>query len=162
LDGQVFKYVLDPTLFDKTIWLKFTSFNLVDQEEQLITGVNATSVYLDVVTYPPPPVVTVTQSATNPGGSGSSATASAGVTVTSTGATVAGIVWLTIAWTWPSGYPASTGFEVVAFAASDPTVTANYLFPITTVPATTRTYTVAVTPTSNMATVNAAVRAIYA
>jgi hypothetical protein len=76
--------------------------------------------------------------------------------------TTAAIIWLTITWTWASNFPTPTGFEVVAFTGSDPTAAANYLFDIVTVGASARSYTVAVTPTASMGTVNAAVRAIYA
>jgi predicted phage tail protein len=116
-----------------------------------------------VLPYPNPPVVTLTQSSANTSSSGSSSSASDGVTITSSGGlTTTAKIWLTITWTWPSGYPTPTGFEVVAFSGSDPTVAANYLFDITTVGASTRSYTVPVTPTSTLATVNAAVRATYA
>jgi len=116
-----------------------------------------------ITPYPDPPVVTLTQSATNTSGSGASATASAGVTVNSNGSlTTAGIVWLTISWTWPSNYPTPSAFNVVAFTGSDPTAVANYLFDLVTVGANTTSYTVAVCPTSAMSVVNAAVRSVYA
>ncbi len=75
-----------------------------------------------ITPYPDPPIVTISQSATNTSGSGGSSTASAGVTVNSNGSvTTAGIVWLTISWTWPSNYPTPSAFNVVAFTGSDPT-----------------------------------------
>jgi hypothetical protein len=76
--------------------------------------------------------------------------------------TTAGIVWLTISWTWPTNYPTPSAFNVVAFTGSDPTAAANYLFDMVTVGATTKSYTVAVCPTAAMSVVNAAVRSVYA
>jgi hypothetical protein len=116
-----------------------------------------------ITPYPDPPIVTLSQSATNTSGSGASSTASAGVTVNSNGSvTTAGIVWLTISWTWPTNYPTPSAFNVVAFTGSDPTAAANYLFDMVTVGATTKSYTVAVCPTAAMSVVNAAVRSVYA
>ncbi len=113
--------------------------------------------------YANPPIVTLTQSATNSSGSGGSQIASSGVTVNSTGGlTTSAIVWLTIAWTWPSNYPTPSGFNVIAFTGSDPTAVANYLFDMVTVGAGTLSCTIPVCPTNTMSIVNAAVRAIYA
>jgi predicted phage tail protein len=116
-----------------------------------------------ITPYPDPPIVTISQSATNTSGSGGSSTASAGITVNSNGSfTTAAIVWLTISWTWPGNYPTPSAFNVIAFTGSDPTATANYLFDMVTVGPSTTSYTVAVTPTSAMSIVNAAVRSVYA
>jgi hypothetical protein len=46
LDDSIFKYVLDPTLAGKTVWLKFTSFNLYGAAEQPITIVTAYPIFL--------------------------------------------------------------------------------------------------------------------
>jgi hypothetical protein len=116
-----------------------------------------------ITPYPYPPIVTISQSATNTSGSGGSASASDGITVTASGGlTTAAKVWLTITWTWPSNYPTPTGFNVVCFTGSDPTVVANYLFDMIAVGPAARSCTVAVTPTSAMSVVNAAVEAVYA
>lgn len=112
--------------------------------------------------YPGPPVVTITQSATNPN-SGAGTSPAGGVTGVSSGnVTVTNTIWLTVTWTWNANYQAPIGFNVVAFTGSDPTAAANYLFPVATVDASTRSYTVAITPNGTIDDVNAAVRAIYA
>ncbi len=117
--------------------------------------------YETAVLYPAPPVVTLSQSATAPAGT-SNAVVSSGTTVnTNGGLTAISPIWLTITWTWPTGYPTPSGFNVVVFTGSDPTATANYLAPITTVGASVLDYTFAVTPNSTLSDVNAAVEAIY-
>jgi hypothetical protein len=63
---------------------------------------------------------------------------------------------------WESNFPTPTAFNVIAFTGSDPTAAANYLFDMVTVGPTARSYTIAVTPTSAMNVVNAAVEAVYA
>jgi hypothetical protein len=159
----LYEYVYPVQYLAKPVYFKFPSFNLMGKQKQDISTCFVYTYTPVGTSYPPPPVVTISQSATNSSGSGSSSSASAGVTVTSSGGlTTAAIVWLTITWTWSSNFPTPTGFEVVAFTGSDPTVAANYLFPIATVGPNIQTYTVAVTPTAAEAVVNAAVRAIYA
>ena len=159
----LFEYVYPVQYLASTVYFKFASFNLAGNQTQALSACQPYSYRLQGTPYPDPPIVTVTQSATNGSGSGSSNAASAAITPTASGGvTTTAIVWLTITWTWPANYPKPTSFEVVAFTGSDPTVAANYLFPIATVGPTILSYTVAVTPTVSMGTVNAAVRAVYA
>ena len=183
LDASVVKYTYDPTWQGKTIYFKFQAVNNFGNNPQPLSNLTpvtftigdtnsgvvdaSTGLILTTsLTYPggtpAPPVVIISQSATNTSGSGGSISASDGVTVTSSGGlTTTAKIWLTISWTWPSTYPTPTGFNVVAFTGSDPTVVTNYLFDIITVGPTTLSTTIAVTPTSSMSVVNAAVEAVY-
>ena len=115
-----------------------------------------------VAVYPAPPVVTISASSTNGSGSGGSTSAGDAITVSSTGITATSKVWVTVTWTWGAGYRAPTTFNVVIYTGSDATNAANYLVPMATVDGSLRTYTVAVTPTTSMSAVSAAVRAVYA
>jgi hypothetical protein len=158
----LFEYPYPEQYIAKPIYFKFASFNLLGNQLQDLSTCNVYTYTPSGTEYPAPPIVTITQSSTAPSG-GAGSIASGGVTTTAAGGlTASSPVWLTIAWTWPNNYPKPAGFEVVAFTGSDPTVAADYLFDITTVEASVRTLTVAVTPTTTMSTVNAAVRAIYA
>ncbi len=162
LDDSLLKLPYSSALIGQTVYVKFQSFNGVGSGYQSLSDCTPYGYTPSGTSYPAPPVVTVTQSATNTSGSGGSTSASDGITVTASGATAVAKVWLTITWTWSNNFPAPTGFNVIAFTGSDPTAAANYLFDMITVVANARSYAIAVTPTSSMSTVNAAVRAIYA
>ncbi len=154
----LYEYPYPEQYIAKPIYFKFASFNLLGGQAQDLSVCQAYSYTPTGTPYPAPPVVTVTQSATSP----AAKSASGAVTATDGGATVTAAIWLTIAWSWESNFPAPTGFQVVAFTGDDPTNAVNYLFDIVTVVPSTRSYTVAVTPNNTEGTVNAAVRAVYA
>jgi hypothetical protein len=155
-------YPYETQYISTPLYFKFPSFNLVSSQLQDLSECQVYTYTPTGTAYPNPPVVTIAQSSTQPSGSTTS-TSSDAVTVTSSGGvTTASKVWLTIDWTWESNYPTPLSFQVVAFTGSDPTVTANYLFDITTVVSTARSLIVSVTPTATISGVNAAVRAIYA
>jgi hypothetical protein len=158
----VFEYPFAVQYIAKPLYFKFASFNLLGNQNEDLSQCQVYTYAPAGTAYPSPPIVTITQSATQPSGSTTS-TSSDAVTVTSSGGvTTATKVWLTIEWTWESNYPTPLNFQVVAFTGSDPTVTANYLFDITTVVSSARSLIVSVTPTATISGVNAAVRAIYA
>lgn len=163
LDDAVFKLPYAAALIGKTIYVKLQSFNAMGSGLQSLSACTAYSYTPTGTMFPAPPIVTITQSATNGSGSGASSSASDGVTVTASGGvTTTAKVWLTITWTWAVNFPSPTGFNVIAFTGSDPTVATNYLFDVVNVGPNTRSVTIAVTPTSTMSVVNAAVEAVYA
>lgn len=159
LDDQVFILSFDQSLVGKTLHFKFTSFNLLQANEQTLADVSAYT-FTPAEVFPPPPVVTISQSSTSSGAGAN--TASQGLTTSSSGIAAAAIVYITVAWTWPSNYPATTGFNVVIYEGSDPTNVSTYLAPIATAGPTATSYTFAVAPNASMTNVNAAVEALYA
>jgi hypothetical protein len=84
--------------------------------------------------------------------------------VTVTGGTVSTpqTYWIKITWAFPAGAPTPTNFDVVAYVGTDPTNTANYLFPPVKVEASDREYITSITPSASLGTVSAAVRSNYA
>ena len=160
LDDQVFKLSFDSSLVGKKLYFKFTSFNLLQGNEESLSDVTAYTFTPEEVVYPAPPIVTITQSTSSSGASAK--TASQGLTTTSSGLSAASIVYVTVAWTWPSNYPATSGFNVVIYEGSDPTDTSAYIAPVAVADAKATSYTFAVTPNASMTDVNAAVEAIFA
>ena len=156
----LFEYPYPEQYIAKPIYFKFASFNLLGNQVQNLSTCHAYTYTPSGTKYPYPPVVTITQSATAP--AGTAAVAAGSVTPSGSGLSASSPIWLTISWSWSSTFPTPTGFQVVAFTGTDPTAAANYLSDIATVAPCMRSYTIAVAPTAAMATVNAAVRAIYA
>jgi hypothetical protein len=161
LDDAVLKLEYDSSLVGKTLYVKLQSFNPKGTGVQDLSECTAYSFTPAGLNYLAPPIVAITESSSNSSGSGSTSVATDSVTLTSEGATVTQKVWLTVSWTWPSNYPTPTKFEVLAFTGSDPTNASNYVIPVTDVDESQRSYTVAITPVSNL-TINASVRAVYA
>jgi hypothetical protein len=160
LDEAVFRYAYDSSWIGKTIHLKFQSFNAYGNSPQDLSGLTAYTFTPAGVSYPPPPVVTVSQSA-NYAGAGSS-TASKGLVDSGSGLESVSPVYVTVAWTWPINYPTPSGFNVALFAGADPTDTDSHIAPVAKAGESARSYTFAVTPTSSMTDINAAVEAVYA
>jgi len=160
LDNSVFKYAYDSSWIGKTIYLKFQSFNAFANSPQDLSACVPYTFTPGGTSYPAPPIVTVSQSSTYSGGSGSTA---AGGLTTSGGVLVsAATVYVTVTWTWPANFPEPSAFNVVIFEGTDPTNTTGYIAPVSSVGASARSYTFAVTPTAAMSNVNAAVEAVYA
>lgn len=159
LDSNVFEYSFDSSLVGKTLYFKFTSFNLMQQAEQSLADVEAYQFTPSNVVYPAPPVVTISQSATNPNSGGS--TSNVGLSNTASGLSSVAPIFVTVAWTWPTNYPAPTGFVVALYEGADPTNTSNYIAPLATVGATATSYVFTVTPNASLTDVNAAVEALF-
>ena len=159
LDSAVFQYTYPSNWIGVPVYLKFQAFNNSGNAPQDLAACPAYTFTPGGTHYPAPPVVTITQSATNP----TTATAQgAAVTTSASGLVTSAPVWLTVSWTWPTNFPTPTGFLVAIFTGSDPTNTSNYLVPVVTVGESARSYSIAVTPTTAMTVVNAAVEALYA
>lgn len=160
LDDAIFRYAYDSSWIDKTLYLKFQSFNGYGNSAQDLSACTAYTFHAAGVAYPPPPVVTVTQSSSYSGAG--HATASSGLVSTGDGLSAVAIVYITVAWTWPANYPTPSGYGVAIFEGSDPTNADTYIAPVATVGSAARSYTFAVAPNSSMDNINAAVEAIYA
>lgn len=160
LDDAVFRYAYDASWIGKTIYLKFQSFNSFGNSAQDLSSLTAYTFTPSGVNYPPPPVVTVSQSSTYSGAG--SATASNGLVDAGSGLASVATVYVTVTWTWPANYPTPSGFNVALFEGTDPAAVDQYIAPIAGVGASARNYTFAVTPSSEMTNVNAAVEAVYA
>jgi hypothetical protein len=104
LDDSIFKYVLDPTLAGKTVWLKFTSFNLFRQAEQPITIVTAYPIFLG----PNTSTNMVVGSYDNGGGTSTVIVDDGGVPgLAGTATLINGAVIALPAQTWPTEVPAT-------------------------------------------------------
>ena len=65
-----------------------------------------------------------------------------------------------VTWTWGANLVNPSWFEIVAYTGTDPTQTDTYVFDQKT-PGTERHLQIAVTPSTNLVGIKAAVRAIY-
>ena len=71
--------------------------------------------------------------------------------------------WLDINWAFPASYePSILGFDVIAYTGTDPTDASKLIFATVRVNPNVRRLVKSIIPTTTLATVNAAVRAIYA
>jgi hypothetical protein len=86
--------------------------------------------------------------------------------VISTGGTAGGPAvlkrqYIAVTWTWPSNDANPASFEVAIYIGADPTATDNYVVPLKKCLGTDRHLQVAVSPSTNLTNINAAVRALY-